>query len=266
MSLVISYYGAEKSGKTTFGFTAIKAFDEGVMVHFDLDLGRERAIWRFPEKWANRILTVRFPEVPTWTLGSGAITESWARFESIYSQALGDPKVKVVFIDTVSQMHSLNADEYLENYVKRNKPARHQLQQIEYRIPNTRTRAKIMAARQAEKLLIMSHYEGDVYQEQFVQRSDGSLGKESIKTGAKTHKGFGDIAYVVDHHLQLFLQNFNVNPVTGAEQNPPRLITVARILTPNPPGAFGLEIPEPTFLRLTRMIDGIKAASMMEEE
>jgi len=270
MSLVISYYGVEKCGKTTFGFTAIKAFDEGIMVHFDFDLGRERAIWRFPEKWASRIQTVRFPEVPTWTLGSGAITESWRRFEEIYAQALSDPQVRVVFIDTVSQMHSLNADEYLENYVSksalsRGKPARHQLQQIEYRTPNTRTRAKIMAARHAEKLLIMSHYEGDVYHEQFVQRPDGSLTKESVKTGAKTHKGFGDIAYAVDHHLQLFLRNINVD-AQGVEQSPPNLISVVRILTPNPPGAFGIEIPEPTYMRLTKMIDGIKAASMMEEE
>ncbi len=266
MSLVITYYGVEKSGKTTFGFTAIKAFSDGIMVHFDFDLGRERAIWRFPESLASRIKTVRFPEVPTWTLGSGAISQSWANFETIYAQALNDPQVKVLFIDTGSQMHRLNADEYLENYVKRNKPNRHQLVQIEYRLPNSRTRAKVMAAREAEKLLIISHYEQDIYQEQFVQRSDGSMSKESVKTGRKTHAGFGDTAYLTDYHLQLVLKNTNLDPNTGAELSPPRLVTYAKILTPNPPPAFGLEIPEPTYMRLIKIIDGIKMASMMEEE
>jgi len=168
MSLVISYYGVEKTGKTTFGFSAIQAFSDGIEVHFDFDLGRERAIWRFPQQIADRIRTVTFPEVPTWTLGSGAITQQWANFERIYEIALNDPQVRVLFIDTGTQMHRLNADEYLENYIKRNKPARHQLLQIEYRIPNARTRAKIMSAREANKLLIISHYEADVYAEQFV--------------------------------------------------------------------------------------------------
>ena len=180
--------------------------------------------------------------------------------------ALNDPQVRVLFIDTGTQMHRLNADEYLENYVKRNKPARHQLQQIEYRIPNSRTRAKIMAAREAQKLLIISHYEQDVYHDQFVQRPDGSMVKESVKTGQKTHAGYNDIVYSTDHHLQLLLRNTNLDPTTGAELNPINLVTYARILTPNPPPALGLEIPEPTYGRLIKMIDGIKATCMMEEE
>jgi len=266
MSEVITYYGQEKTGKTTFGFSAIKSFPDGIMVHFDFDLGRERAIWRFPDKLADRIKTVRFPEVPTWTLGSGAITKQWADFEKWYEMALNDPQVRVLFIDTGSQMHRLNADEYLENYVKRNKPSRHQLVQIEYRMPNSRTRAKIMAARDAQKLLIISHYEQDVYQEQFVQRPDGSMVKESVKTGQKTHAGFGDMPYLTDYHLQLLLKNTNLDPMTGAELNPVKLTTFAKILTPNPPPAFGVEIPEPTYGRLIQVIDGIKSGSMMEME
>lgn len=266
MSEVVTYYGEEKSGKTTFGFTAIKAFPDGIEVHFDFDLGRERAVWRFPPKLADRIKTVTFPEVPTWTLGNGAITQQWAKFEKFYEMALNDPQVRVLFIDTGTQMHRLNADEYLENYVKRNKPNRHQLVQIEYRIPNSRTRAKVMAAREAQKLLIMSHYERDVYQEQFVQRPDGSMVKESVPTGQKTHAGYGDIVYATDYHLQLFLRNTNLDPNTGAELNPAKLTTFARILTPNPPPAFGIEFPEPDYGRLIQIIDGIKRTSMMEAE
>lgn len=263
MSLVVTYYGIEKSGKTTFGFSAIKSFSDGIEVHFDFDLGRERAIWRFPEALANRIKTVTFPEVPTWTLGSGAITQQWARFEKYYEMALNDPQVRVLFIDTGTQMHRLNADEYLENYVKRNKPNRHQLVQIEYRIPNSRTRAKVMAAREAQKLLIISHYERDVYQEQFVQRPDGSMVKESVPTGQKTHAGYGDIVYATDYHLQLLLkETAEMDPLTGL----PRLATFAKILTPNPPPAFGIEFPEPTYGRLIQLIDGIKRTSMMEAE
>ena len=254
MSEVITYYGMEKTGKTTFGFSAIRDI-QGDMVHFDFDLGRDRAIWRFPKALADRIKTVEFPEVPTWTLGSGAITQSWARFELIFETALNDPNVGALFIDTGTQMHKLNADEYLENYVKRNKPNRTQLQQMEYRIPNSRTRAKYMAARGAHKLLIVSHYEADVYKEQFVQRADGSMSKESVKTGIKIHAGFGETPYLTSHHLQLNLKTFEDG----------KLGTVAKILTPNPPLAMGIEIENPTYGKLITVIDGVKRMSMMEE-
>lgn len=265
MSEVITYYAAEKVGKTTFGFSAIRAFTDGIEVHFDFDLGRERAIYRFPNALAERIKSVSFPEVPTWTLGSGAITRQWARFEQLYETALNDPQVRVVFIDTGNQMHKLNADEYLENYVKRNKPTRHQLVQMEYRFPNSRTRAKIMAAKDAKKLLIMSHYEQPVYLEQFVQQSDGSLKKESVNTGRKTFAGFNEIPFIADYHLQLTLQNVNVDPA-GNPVGKPKLVTFATILTPHPRDAFGLEIPDPTYERLVQLVDGIKKASMMEVE
>jgi hypothetical protein len=260
MSEVITYFGGEKSGKTTLGFSAIMAFPDGIEVHFDFDLGRDRAMWRFPKSLQDRIKSVRFPKVPTWTIGSGAITRQWAEFERIYEMALIDPQVRVLFIDTGTQMQRLNADEYLENYVKRNKPNRHQLQQIEYRIPNARARAKIMAARDAQKLLIISHQETDIRQEQFVTHPDGSLTKESVKTGQKEHSGLGDIPYLTDWHLQLFLKNINIDPTTGKEQSPPNLITIARILTPNPRTVFGMEVPEPDYQRLMSAVNGAKAA------
>ena len=266
MSEAISYYGAEATGKTTLGFSAIRAFPDGIEVHFDFDLGRERAIWRFPQSLADRIKSVRFPEVPTWTLGSGAISKQWASFEYYYEKALNDPQVRVLFIDTATQMHRLNADEYLENYVKRNKPNRHQLVQIEYRFPNNRTRAKIMAAREAEKLLIMSHYERPVYVEQFVSQPDGSIKKESVDTGKKEHAGYGDIAYAVDQHLQLYFRNMNLEPITGKELQPPNLVTFARFLKPNPPPIYKLELPNPNYEKIVQFVDGIKRMSMMEEE
>ncbi|KKK54546.1 hypothetical protein LCGC14_3083640, partial [marine sediment metagenome] len=42
--------------------------------------------------------------------------------------------------------------------------------------------------------------------------------------------------------------------------------TFAKILTPNPPDAFGIELPEPNYMRLIQLIDGIKKSSVMEEE
>ena len=265
MSLIISEYGQEKSGKTSFGFSAIKAFPTGMMLHFDFDLGRERAIWRYPDGLSNRIITVRYPEVPNWTMGSGAVTNMWHQFETDYETALKDPQVVALFIDTGTQMHRLNADEYLENYVKKLKPGRHQLQQIEYRIPNSRTRAKYMSARSANKLLIVSHYEADIYAEQFVTHPDGSMTKESVRTGAKTHSGFAEMPYISDQHIQLYLKNVNINPMTGKEQMPPILKTVARFTTPNPPMAMGVEIPDPTYQKVVDTIEMIRKASMVVE-
>jgi len=261
MSEVLSYYGAEATGKTTLGFSAIKAFPDGIMVHFDFDLGRERAIWRFPKELADRIKSVRFAEVPTWTLGSGAITQRWASFERTYEMALNDPQVKALFIDTASQMHVLNADEYLENYVKRNNPKRHQLMQIEYRFPNNRTKAKYMAAREAEKLLIVSHKEAPIYVEQFVQQSDGSMKKESVNTGQKTFNGMGETPYYADQHLWLYLKNVNVD-AAGKESKPVRLATVAQFQKPNPPAIYGVELMAPSYERIMQVVDGVKKMSM----
>lgn len=265
MSEVISYFGAEATGKTTLGFTAIKAFQDGIMVHFDFDLGRERAIWRFPDSLQRRIQSVKFPEVPTWTLGSGAITRRWAEFERVYEMALNDPNVRVIFIDTASQMNNLNADEYLENYVRRNKASRHQLVQIEYRFPNSRTRAKYMAAREAGKLLILSHKEIPIYAEQFVQQPDGSVKKESVNTGEKTFSGLGETPYLVDHHLRLFLRNSNVNPSTGMGILPAKLVTIAQFLKPNPPAIYGVEVIQPNYEKLMREVEAVKLACMERE-
>lgn len=265
MSMVVTYYAAEKVGKTTFGFSAIRAFPDGILVHFDFDLGGERAIYRFQDV-ADRIKTVTFPEVPKWSMGSGHITAQWTRFESLYEMALNDPQVRVVFIDTATQMHRLNADEYLENYVKRNNPKRSQLQQLEYRMPNGRTRSKVMAAKEAGKLLIMSHYEQPIYVEQLVQRPDGSMVKESVNTGQKTFAGLNDTPYLADFHLVLTLKDVNLDPVTNKPIGPrPNLVTVGQILTPYPRSAYMLEIPDITYERLMLTVDGLKVAEMVQQ-
>lgn len=263
MSEIISYFGAEATGKTTLGFTAIKAFLDGILIHFDFDLGRDRAIWRFPKELQGRIKSVKFREVPTWTLGSGAITQRWAEFERVYEMALNDPQVRVLFLDTASQVQILNANEYLENYVMRNNPKRHQLVQIEYRMPNDRMRAKYMAAREAEKLLIISHKEQPVYAEQFTQQHDGSVKKESVNTGQKTFAGWGETPYMADQHLQLVFKNVNVDG-NGKELQPVRLVTYAKFLKPNPPMIYGVEVVSPTYERLVQVIESIRKASMVE--
>ena len=123
-----------------------------------------------------------------------------------------------------------------------------------------------MAAREAKKLLIISHYERPVYKEQFVQQPDGSIKKESVDTGEKEHAGYGDIAYAVDQHLQLYFKNTNLEPITGRELLPEKLTTFARFLKPNPPPVYGMELPEPNYERLMQFIDGIKRMSLMEME
>jgi len=257
MSEVVSFYGGEKTGKTSFGFSAIRAFPDGLMVHFDFDLGRDRAIYRFHDV-EDRIKTVTFPEVPKWTLGAGEITRRYAHFEQVWEMALNDPNVRVLFVDTATQMRNLDADEYLENYVKRNNPKRSQLQQIEYRTPNARVRSKFMAAKEAGKLLIISHYEAPVYVEQLVQRPDGSMVKESVNTGQKTYAGLGDTPYIATFHLLLFLKDLNLDPVTNQPVGPrPNLVTVGQLRTPHPREAYMMEIPDITYERLRMVIDGI---------
>lgn len=246
-SMVISYYGSEKCGKTTFGFTSPLN-----ILHFDFDLGRERAIWRF-RAIADKIITIPLPEPPNWAIGSGAATKLWADFEKYYEMGLKDPQIKTLFVDTGTQMWKADTQEYLENYVRRANPKRVQLQQIEYRMPNDRMAAKIKAAKQAGKILVISHYQTDIREERFVQHPDGTLTKESVVVPGQTrHAGFGDIVYLVDIHLELFLRNMSLNGVA------PKLRPWARILTPNPLEAYGIEIPEPSYDNLMMVLDGIR--------
>lgn len=255
MSLVITYYGEEKTGKTTFGFTCPKP-----MLHLDFDLGRERAIWRFKD--ADQIISIPLPEPPNWAIGSGAATKLWATFEAYYEKGLADPQMKTIFIDTGTQMWKANTQEYLENYVKRSNPKRQQLQQIEYRMPNDRMRAKVLAARGAGKLLVISHYESDIYEERFVQHPDGTVTKESVPTGQKRHSGFGDITYLTDLHLRLTLHNVNTDPITGKPQNPIKLRPFATVETPNPLSVYGYEFAEPSYDRLMQTIEIMRNAEM----
>jgi len=252
MAHIITFYGPEKCGKTTLGFTAPKR-----ILHIDFDCGRERAIWRFRSCEAD-IITVPLPEPPDWAIGSGAATRLWATFEHIYDVGLHDPTIKTVFIDTGTQMWKADTQEYLENYVRRTNPKRTQLQQIEYRMPNDRMRAKILAARTVNKNLIISHYESDEYEERFVTAPDGSVKKESVKTGRKLHAGFTDIPNLTDLHLYAFLRNVVVHNRDGTAQ--PKFVPFVQILTPGwaPLSAIGLEIPEPTFERVEALIEGMR--------
>jgi hypothetical protein len=247
-TLIISYHGPEKSGKTTFGFTAPKP-----MLHLDFDMGRERAIHRF-RSVEKDIITVPLPEPPGWVIGSGAATALWANFERIYDQGLRDTGIKSIFIDTGTQMWKANTQEYLENHVKRVNPNRIQLQQMEYRTPNDRMRSKILAARTCGKILMIAHYETDEREERWVPRPDGGVIKETVKTGRKEHAGFGEMRNLTDMHLRVFTKMTHEMNVAGVAQD--RLVPYARIETPGwaPLNAVGLEIAEPTYDLLVLMV------------
>jgi len=234
--MIISYHGPEKSGKTTFGFTFPKP-----IIHLDFDLGRDRAIHRFKGE-ENLIASIPLPEPPGWSIGSGEATRLWAEFCSRYDQALKDPQVKTIFIDTGTQMWKSDTQEYLENHVKRVNPKRTQLQQIEYRMPNDRMRAKVLAARMAGKILVISHYETDEYDERWIEQPDGKMKKESIKTGRKLHAGFGEIRNLTDMHLYLYVDKFT---------------PMAVIETPGyaPLNAVGCRIPNPSYETLMNVVN-----------
>ena len=244
--LILSYHGASKTGKTTFGFTAPKP-----LAHLDFDLGRERAIWRFKPEEQQQIISYPLAEPPKWNIGSGDATRLWANFERYYEQCLNSPYFKTIFIDTGTQMWKANHQEYLENYIqKTSRKPRTTLLQIEYRTPNDRMRAKLLAARQSGKLLIVSHYEADEYEERWVTDADGSPKKESIKTGRKTHSGFGEMTNLTDLHLYTYLKQKQVN---GRTLYIPAMVVLTCGIAP--PSIIGAELEEPTWNKLMELIE-----------
>lgn len=249
MGMIISYHAPEKAGKTTFGFTFPKP-----ILHFDFDCGRDRAIWRFPNE-AHLIKSIPLPEAPDWSIGSGTATRLWDYFCRVYDQAITDPNIRTIFIDTGTQMWKVDHQEYLENFVKRAKPTRLQLQETEYRVPNDRMRGKILAARNTDKTLVIAHYETPERDERWVEQPDGKVKKESVITGRKLHAGFREMRNLVDMHLYLYL-----NPTPVQNSPIPLLVPTAVIETPGyaPLNSVGIPIANPTYDKLMNFVNDLR--------
>lgn len=232
--MITGIWGENKSCKTTLALTFTKPL---VFMEFDLG-GFVRAIYRFEkdntviyndEEWKqttnqNRIKYEAYPLPMTFgkfdpaklevrpskiVVGMKELFYGWA---SKYIQHLQSTDVATIVIDTATLMKQICDDAYLQELQeaqldtmdpithldKNKKPLRTQLQQIEYKEPNTRMRGILYQAKANNTHLVLVHHARDEYKP--MPQRDGTIANSA--TGKRERAGFntlGDSADVIVH-------------------------------------------------------------------
>lgn len=135
--------------------------------------------------------------------------ELFYEFASNYIKHLQDKDLATIVIDTATILKTVTDDCYLQELQERQmpinpttgigsdgKPLRSQLQQIEYKEPNNRTRGIYYNAKSHNKNLVLVHHARDEYKPQ-LQR-DGTIANSP--TGKRERSGFstlGDSADII---------------------------------------------------------------------
>jgi len=92
--LVINLQGGEKSGKTHFALTC-----PGPIAYLDLDVGLEGVVHKFADKKEIYVKSFKFDG-----LTEAAIKVLWEDFKRSYNEALRDPKIKTVIVDSGTEV------------------------------------------------------------------------------------------------------------------------------------------------------------------
>jgi hypothetical protein len=134
--------------------------------------------------------------------------ELFYKFAASYVKHLQDPKISTIVIDTATILKSVTDDAYLQeiqekqlqtmdpvtNVDKDKKPLRQQLQQIEYKEPNSRTRGIYYNAKSFGKHLVLTHHARDEYKP--IPQKDGSIA--TGPTGKRERSGFATLGDSAD--------------------------------------------------------------------
>jgi len=222
--MIFGGWGEDKSAKSTLALSFPKP-----MVYMEFDIGGFRRACRnlphLPIKdWYDQKL-IKYEAYPLpMTFGKFdpsklelkpsrlvvGMKELFYKFASNYVKHLQDPNVATIVIDTATILKTVTDDAYLQEIQeiqmetmnpqtgldKNNKPLRTQLQQIEYKEPNNRTRGIYYNAKSHGKHLVLTHHARDEYKP-MLQR-DGTIA--TTATGKRERAGFatlGDSADII---------------------------------------------------------------------
>ena len=225
--MLLSIEGDEAVGKTTLAYSAPLP-----IVGFQFDMGADRAIYggRFNELfqgldiamvpyepqaevepvWQTHDITV-FEVPPPIQLGSVRVkgyNRLWTYFVVRCAEALSDPAVKTVVIDTMTVARRVKADAYLESLQDASfdakgepilaKPLRERLIQIEYGNPNDAIRDIYSTAAGLKKNLGVVHHLTDERAELNVK---GEI--KQVLTGKRILEGLNHTYRFVDVAMRL---------------------------------------------------------------
>lgn len=262
--MIVGIWGEDKSCKTTLALTFPKPL---IFMEFDVG-GFQRAVYRFQNEYDNGLIKYEAYPLPM-TFGKFDPTklevrpsklvvgmkELFYEFASKYIKHLQDPNVATIVIDTATLLKGITDDAYLQEIQERQmetmdpnthldkdkKPLRTQLQQIEYKEPNTRTRGIYYQAKANNKHLVLVHHARDEYKP--MPQRDGTLANSP--TGKRERAGFttlGDSADIIGYaywNAQEGLPYFKVE------------LAEVKMLE-------GMVFKEPTYQMLADTIAGIK--------
>jgi hypothetical protein len=184
--------------------------------------------------------------------------ELYYKFLAHYLLLLKDPEIGSIMVDTTTILRSLCSDAYLQELqeakmddhgnLRPGEKLRTQLQEIEYREPNSRMNSLIMQAKAYKKDLILIHHADDEYANTLV---NGQYVK--APTGKRIRKGWRPLVNLVDMVVKSYSKIESVpNPDKPGESKkvymPYCLIELAA-----PPTLIGMELREPTFELLVNL-------------
>lgn len=216
--MIISLEGMESCGKSTFAHTGPLP-----IVSFSLDLGFDRAIYGTQyDKYFKGLVIDKHRyvagEQPPLELGDitcyelvpplqtdqsrlKGFIELWQYFNTAFVNAVMNPLVRTVVIDTMTLLTKYKQSAYLQELQQKapaGAQARQQLLQIEYASPNSDIRTVVNTANGLGKNLVVTHHLRDEYGKTL--QSDGSV--REGPTGRLEHDGVKDIMRLVDVQIR----------------------------------------------------------------
>ncbi len=286
--MILGIWGGDKTGKNTLAFSAPKPLHD---MEFDIG-GFERACRNLPNlpiaDWVKQGLITRSmyavpikigqfdPNSPNSVRPSKIITgmkELFYQWLNDYLNALKNPSIKTIMLDTGTILYNLVCQGYLQEKqeiqlpsinpltgMDRNgNPLRSSLSQMEYREPNDRFRGIIYNAKVYEKNLIITHHERPEYK--LMPQKDGSLAKSP--TGRMERAGFATLGDSADFVIHTYVKE---EPILGSSGE--KVYNGGKLVTTRVPYGcvdlasvqelFGMEMAEPTFDKLDRMAKMIR--------
>lgn len=223
----LSIIGRKKTAKTTLAMSAPTP-----IVLLDFELGLRRVEERFlPDKkdytvhnYAETIVTDRKRDIKV-------AQEFWNTIIKDYNKALEDKDVRTVVIDTASAVWEARRMAYLAE-IRETNPERKSLVPQEYFVPNRDMKMLITQAALHKKILIVVHHTREEYDAQ------------GRPTGEEVPDGFKYTGDLVDVE---FWMSKKGGKITGT------IYTCGLSIA-----AEGIEMENPTFDKLSTLIDGYR--------
>ena len=221
--MILSIEGEEKTGKTTLAYTAPLK-----IVGFQFDLGAERALMglryneffkdltvvhvsydpkrkTFQDLWAKADIVIFELPAPVQIDSTRVhgVKELWDYFLAIIGEAIRDPLVRSLVMDTMTLARRVKADAYLQalQEVERSSQ-RVKLLQIEYGAPNGAIRDLFSACKSIRKNLTAVHHLTDEYGEVNKVLQDKVV-SERVRTGRRVLEGIEQTYRYVDVALRM---------------------------------------------------------------